>query len=87
VYLPFDGAQTTSHEGFDRCDFIMDDATGPITPMTAQASKVTTFGIDVSMEGGKRRFVVVVRRTTAPGLRGHADAAMVTTSLQPKSSC
>jgi len=32
-YVPFDGPKTTWHEGFDRYDFIMDDATGAITPM------------------------------------------------------
>ena len=40
-YVPFDGPKTTWHEGFDRYDFIMDDATGAITPMTAPASEVT----------------------------------------------
>ena len=41
VYVPFEGEKTTWHEGFDRYDFIMDDATGVITPMTAPASEVT----------------------------------------------
>src|SRR6266849_10972530 len=48
VYVPFEGEKTTWHEGFDRYDFIMDDATGAITPMTAPATEVTSFGIDVS---------------------------------------
>ena len=67
VYVPFAGEKTTWHEGFDRYDFIMDDATGAITPMTAPASEVTSFGIDVSIKGGKRRCVVVVPRKAAPG--------------------
>jgi hypothetical protein len=42
VYVPFAGEKTTWHEGFDRYDFIMDDATGAITPVTAPASEVTS---------------------------------------------
>src|SRR5580704_9087358 len=61
-YVPFVGEKTTWHEGFDRYDFIMDDATGAITPMTAPASEMTSFGIDESVKGGKRRSVVVVPR-------------------------
>jgi hypothetical protein len=67
AYVPFEGEKTTWHEGFDRYDFIMDDATGAITPMTAPASEVTSFGIDVSIKGGKRRCVVVVPKKAAPG--------------------
>jgi hypothetical protein len=67
VYVPFEGEKTTWHEGFDRYDFIMDDATGAITPMTAPASEVTSFGIDVSIKDGKRRCVVVVPKKAAPG--------------------
>jgi pimeloyl-ACP methyl ester carboxylesterase len=66
-YEPFTGEKTTWHEGFDRYDFIMDDATGVITPMTAPASEVTSFGIDVSIKGGKRRCVVIVPKKAAPG--------------------
>ena len=66
-YVPFEGEKTTWHERFDRYDFIMDDATGAITSMTAPASEVTTFGIDVSLKDGKRRGVVVVPKNTAPG--------------------
>ena len=41
-YIPFDGPKTTWHEGFDRYDFTMDDATGAITPMTAPTSAMLT---------------------------------------------
>ena len=34
-HTPFEGEKTTWHGGFDRYDFIMDDATGAITPMKA----------------------------------------------------
>src|SRR5882672_8934267 len=67
VYVAFQGEKTTWHEGFDRYDFMMDDATGAITPMTAPASEVTSFGIDVNLKDGKRRCVVVVPRKAAPG--------------------
>src|ERR1700676_94164 len=67
VYVPFQGEKTTWHEGFDRYDFIMDDATGAITPITAPMSEVTSFGIDVSIKDGKRRCVVVVPRKAATG--------------------
>src|ERR1700751_3601456 len=67
VYVPFEGEKTTCHEGCDRYDFIMDDATGAITPIPAPASEVTSFGIDESVKGGKRRCVVVVPKKAAPG--------------------
>src|SRR6202051_439074 len=50
VYVPFAGEKTTWHEGFDRYDFIMDDATGAITPIKAPASEGTSFGIDDSVK-------------------------------------
>ena len=46
-YVPFQSEKTTWHEGFERYDFTMDDATGAITPMTAPASEVTSFGGDL----------------------------------------
>jgi pimeloyl-ACP methyl ester carboxylesterase len=67
VYVPFEGEKTTWHEGFERYDFMMDDASGTITPMTAPANEVTSFGIDESVKGGKRRCVVVVPKKAAPG--------------------
>src|SRR5256885_10113927 len=66
-YVPFEGEKTTWHEGFDRYDFIMDDATGAITPTTAPASEVTSAGIDESIKDGKRHCVVVVPKKAAPG--------------------
>ena len=67
VYVPFEGEKTTWHEGFDRYDFIMDDATGAITPIKAPTSEMTSFGIDESVKGGKRRCVVIVAKQAAPG--------------------
>ena len=42
-YVPFSGVKTAWHEGFDRYDFVMDDATGAITPMVAPASEIKDF--------------------------------------------
>jgi hypothetical protein len=38
-YVPFSGAKTAWHEGFDRYDFLMDDATGAITRWSHLRSK------------------------------------------------
>src|SRR6267154_531189 len=67
VYVPFQGEKTTWHEGFDCYDFMMDDATGAITPFKAPASEVTSFGVDAGLKDGKRRAIVVVPRKAAPG--------------------
>ena len=85
-YVPFQGEKTTWH-GYDRYDFIMDDATGAITPMTALEKEVTTFGIDVALKDGKRRGVVVVPRRRRSAIRGPGRPAIGTTSLKPKWSC
>jgi len=60
-------SEKTSWRGFDRYDFIMDDATGAIMPITAPESELKSFGIDVSLKDGKRRCVVVVPTKAAPG--------------------
>src|ERR1700737_886704 len=62
----FEGEKTAWH-GFDRYDFIMDDATGAITPMKAPEKEVTSYGIDATLKDGKRRCVVVVPKKAAPG--------------------
>src|SRR5580704_3782401 len=66
-YSPFAGEKTSWHEGFDRYDFVMDDATGAITPMVAPEKEVTSFGIDATLANGKRRCVVIVPKKAAPG--------------------
>ena len=85
VYVPFEGEKITWH-GYDRYDFIMDDATGAITPMTAPEKEVTSFGIDVTLKDGNRRGVVVVPKRRRPAIHGHGKPAIGTTSLKPKSS-
>src|SRR6266853_1815755 len=46
---PFEGEKTTWRGGFDRYDFIMDDATGTIKPMKAPDKEATSFGIDETL--------------------------------------
>lgn len=58
-YVPFDGEKTTWH-GFDRYDFVMDDATGAILPVKAPEKEVASDGIDATLKDGKRRCVVIV---------------------------
>ncbi len=65
-YAPFEGEKTTWH-GFDRYDFLMDDATGAITPMKAPDKEAIANSIDVTLKDGKRRCVVVVPRQPASG--------------------
>src|SRR5260370_40398613 len=64
---PFEGEKTTWHGGFDRYDFIMDDATGAITPMQAPEKEVTSYGIDSTLKERKRRCNVVTPKSAAPG--------------------
>jgi len=67
AYTTFEGEKTAWHGGFDRFDFIMDDATGAITPMKAPEKEAASYGIDVTLKDGKRRCVVIVPRNAAPG--------------------
>src|SRR5260370_38783998 len=64
---PFEGGKTTWHGVFDRYDFMMDDATGAITPMKAPEKKATSNEIDVTLKDGKRRCVEIVPQKAAPG--------------------
>ena len=66
-YVPFSGEKTAWHEGFDRYDFVMDDATGAITPMVAPASEIKGFNADRTLKDRKRRCVVVAPQKAAPG--------------------
>ena len=67
TYVPFEGEKTAWHDGFDRYDFVMDDATLAITPMKAPDSEVKSFNVDRTLKDGKRRCVVVVPKQAAPG--------------------
>jgi hypothetical protein len=64
AYLPFDGAKSAWHEGFDRFDFIMDEETLAITPFKAPDGE--KFGVRDPVKG-QRRCVVVVPKQPAAG--------------------
>lgn len=66
-YKPFTGEKSAWHDGFERYDFVMDDATGAITPIKAPAAEVASFGIDKTLKNGKRRCVVIVPKKAAAG--------------------
>lgn len=63
-YIPFEGPKSTWHEGFERFDFEMDDASMEIKPTKQLEGE--GFGVKLVAEG-KRRCVVVVPKNPAPG--------------------
>ncbi|SEW44894.1 alpha/beta fold hydrolase [Chitinophaga arvensicola] len=60
----FNGAVSAWHDGFVRYDYIMDDATGEITPFTPKPDE--RMGI-ADPPKGKHRCVVVAPKVAAPG--------------------
>ncbi|HEV8607248.1 MAG TPA: hypothetical protein VGQ99_18050 [Tepidisphaeraceae bacterium] len=64
AYAPFDGEKTTWHEGFDRYDFVMDEATLAITPFKAPEGE--KFGARDPAKG-QRRCIVIVPKKVAEG--------------------
>jgi hypothetical protein len=63
-YTPFDGAKTAWHAGFDRYDFLMDETTLAVEPFRRDEDE--RFGVKAPPRG-KRRCIVVVPKTPAPG--------------------
>ena len=63
-YTPFDGRKSSWHDGFDRYDYLMDEESLDIQPFERDAGE--KFGIK-DPPRGKRRCVVIVPRTPAPG--------------------
>lgn len=64
TYVPFEGEKSAWHDGFDRFDFVMDEATLAIKPFRAPADE--KFGIK-DPQKGQRRCVVVVPKKAARG--------------------
>jgi hypothetical protein len=60
----FQGSKTAWHEGFARYDYVMDEATGAISPFTAPEGE--RFGVG-DPQPGTRRCVVVAPKQAAPG--------------------
>ena len=44
TFLPFDGERTTWHEGFDRYDYLMDEASFAVTPFKRPDSEKFAVG-------------------------------------------
>jgi pimeloyl-ACP methyl ester carboxylesterase len=62
--VTFEGEKSTWHEGFDRYDFMMDEATLAITPYKAPSGE----GLGVKdPPNGHRRCIVIVPKKFAPG--------------------
>jgi pimeloyl-ACP methyl ester carboxylesterase len=62
-YRPFEG-ETRSWHGFDRHDYVMDEATFAVTPFQPPASEKFAVG---APPAGQRRCIVVVPKEPAPG--------------------
>ncbi|MDB6037758.1 MAG: hypothetical protein JWM99_1599 [Verrucomicrobiales bacterium] len=62
--ISFEGEKTKWHDGFDRFDFVMDEATLTIKPFKAPESE--KFGVSAPVKG-ERRCVIVVPKQAAPG--------------------
>src|SRR5260370_16669314 len=82
-HTPFAGEKTTWHGGFDRYDFIMDDATGAITPMKAPEKEVASYGIDVTLKAGKRRSGASGPQKAAPAYPPSSPLAYPNTHSHP----
>jgi hypothetical protein len=61
---PFQGEKTAWHAGFDRYDFVMDEETLAVEPFKRDDDE--RFGVKAPPKG-KRRCIVVVPKTPAPG--------------------
>src|SRR6266576_193436 len=64
AYTPFDGEKSTWHDGFDRYDFVMDEATLAITPFRAPDGE--KFAVRDPAKG-QRRCIVIVPKKIADG--------------------
>ncbi len=62
--VPFTGEKSTWHEGFDRYDFIMDEATLAITPYKSPDDE--KFGVK-DPQKGQRRCIIIVPKKAAAG--------------------
>ncbi len=63
-YVPFDGAKSAWHEGFDRFDFVMNEETLEIKPFTAPEGEKLGIG---DPGKGQRRCIVVAPKQAAAG--------------------
>ena len=59
AYVPFEGEKSAWHEGFDRYDFVMDEASLAIKPFKAPEGERFAVG---KLASGQRRCIVVVSK-------------------------
>jgi len=64
TYVPFEGEKTTWHDGFDRYDYLMDEASFAITPFKRPDAEKFAVGNPAK---GQRRCIVVVPKRAASG--------------------
>ena len=64
IYVPFNGEKTTWHDGFERYDYLLDEASFAITPFKRPDSEMFAVG---NPPKGQRRCIVVVPKQAAPG--------------------
>ncbi len=64
IYVPFNGEKTTWHDGFERYDYLLDEASFAITPFKRPDSEKFAVGVPPK---GQRRCIVVVPKQAAPG--------------------
>ena len=64
IYVPFNGEKTTWHDGFERYDYLLDEASFAITPFKRPDSEKFAVG---GPPKGQRRCIVVVPKQAAPG--------------------
>src|SRR6478609_3308210 len=62
--VSFEGEKTTWHDGFDRFDYVLDEATLAITPFHRDADE--RFGVKTPAPG-QRRCIIVAPRHAAAG--------------------
>ena len=62
--MPFEGEKTTWHDGFDRYDYLMDEASFAITPFKRPDAEKSAVGNPAK---GQRRCIVVVPKRAASG--------------------
>ena len=81
---PFTGEKTTWHDGFERYDFVMDEADFSIKPFQRDADE--RFGVKAPprvSDGASWSF----RSSRRPATRGRGEAVTGTTSRKRRSSC
>ena len=63
TYVPFTGEKSLWHDGFDRYDYVMDEATLAITPFKAPEGE--KFGVRDPAKGQRRGVVIVPKEAAA----------------------